>query len=213
MKRFSGISELTIAFALVFAVLAGTPIFARGTRAAGNGDGFIHVKVGYGTGPATGKFYGGETLEKNAWSDLYEKAGIKLDILFSDAPNYNEKLTQSIMAGDYPDVFYTRGGISQFKDFVEQGVIREIGTLFDQYGNANLKRFYSGEIQSMGLRSSTFNGKLYSLPMSGDPASNVYILWVRKDWLDKLGLQPPRTALQFYDVAKAFTEQDPDGNG
>ena len=35
----------------------------------------------------------------------------------------------------------------------------------------------------------------------------------RQDWLDKLGLEAPKTTEDLYKVAKAFTEQDPDGNG
>ncbi|MBI4785632.1 MAG: extracellular solute-binding protein [Chloroflexi bacterium] len=36
---------------------------------------------------------------------------------------------------------------------------------------------------------------------------------MRKDWLDKLGLKPPTTLDEMFDIAKAFTEKDPDGNG
>lgn len=38
-------------------------------------------------------------------------------------------------------------------------------------------------------------------------------LFIRADWLAKLGLQVPQTAEELFQVAKAFTEQDPDGNG
>ena len=37
--------------------------------------------------------------------------------------------------------------------------------------------------------------------------------FIRKDWLDKLGLEQPKTIDDFYNVLKAFKEQDPDGNG
>ncbi len=35
----------------------------------------------------------------------------------------------------------------------------------------------------------------------------------RKDWADKLGLGAPETVEDVYNMAKAFTEQDPDGDG
>ena len=38
-------------------------------------------------------------------------------------------------------------------------------------------------------------------------------LVIRKDWLTKLGLQAPTTLDEFMAVAKAFTFNDPDGNG
>jgi putative aldouronate transport system substrate-binding protein len=36
---------------------------------------------------------------------------------------------------------------------------------------------------------------------------------VRQDWLDKLHLQQPKTLDDYYNVLKAFKEQDPDGDG
>jgi len=57
-----------------------------------------------------------------------------------------------------------------------------------------------------------YNGKQYGFADPGKMAQTDG--WViRKDWLDKLGLAVPKTIDDFYKVAKAFTEQDPDGNG
>lgn len=38
-------------------------------------------------------------------------------------------------------------------------------------------------------------------------------LWIRKDWLNNLGLKEPTTLGELAGVAKKFTENDPDGNG
>ncbi len=38
-------------------------------------------------------------------------------------------------------------------------------------------------------------------------------MWIRQDWLDKLGLEAPRTWDELVQVAEAFVTQDPDGNG
>ncbi|MBO9606347.1 MAG: extracellular solute-binding protein [Paenibacillaceae bacterium] len=39
------------------------------------------------------------------------------------------------------------------------------------------------------------------------------IYYIRKDWLDTLGMKIPTTYDEYYNVIKAFTEKDPDGNG
>jgi putative aldouronate transport system substrate-binding protein len=39
------------------------------------------------------------------------------------------------------------------------------------------------------------------------------MVWVRQDWLDKLGLEGPQTIDDIESIARAFIEQDPDGNG
>jgi putative aldouronate transport system substrate-binding protein len=60
---------------------------------------------------------------------------------------------------------------------------------------------------------STVNGKLYSVPITGTSPNNTPLLWIRKDWLDKVGLDVPATMDEFMEVARAFTNNDPDGNG
>jgi putative aldouronate transport system substrate-binding protein len=39
------------------------------------------------------------------------------------------------------------------------------------------------------------------------------IIYARKDWLDALNLDPPRTLEEYYRVMRAFTYEDPDRNG
>jgi putative aldouronate transport system substrate-binding protein len=55
-------------------------------------------------------------------------------------------------------------------------------------------------------------GKPSSLVARLPFAANHYVM-VRQDWLDKLKLPLPKTTEEYLQVAKAFTEQDPDGNG
>ncbi|MEK3838310.1 extracellular solute-binding protein [Paenibacillus sp. FSL R7-0128] len=56
------------------------------------------------------------------------------------------------------------------------------------------------------------DGKLYTVgrPIQFGPQ---HYLFIRNDWLKKLNLQVPTTPEELLKVAKAFTEQDPDGNG
>jgi len=56
-----------------------------------------------------------------------------------------------------------------------------------------------------------FNGKTYAIP--GGFTGNLFTRSIRKDWLDKLGLKTPETVDDFLAVVRAFTENDPDGNG
>ena len=57
-----------------------------------------------------------------------------------------------------------------------------------------------------------FNGKTYGLADPGSITKNEGLL-VRKDWLDKLGLSVPKTTDELLAVMRAFTFDDPDGNG
>ncbi len=56
------------------------------------------------------------------------------------------------------------------------------------------------------------DGNIYYIPYIAD--GEVSQCWyMRQDWLDKLNLERPRTTEEFYQVLKAFREQDPNGNG
>ncbi|MDG0812832.1 extracellular solute-binding protein [Cohnella rhizosphaerae] len=53
-------------------------------------------------------------------------------------------------------------------------------------------------------------GKIYAIAKTPQLVTSAY--YIRKDWLDKLDLEMPTTSEELLNVAKAFTEQDPDGN-
>lgn len=55
------------------------------------------------------------------------------------------------------------------------------------------------------------NGKLIGLYKARDIGRNGFAY--RTDWAEKLGLKEPRTPEDVYNMMKAFTERDPDGNG
>ncbi|MEG0767196.1 MAG: extracellular solute-binding protein, partial [Clostridia bacterium] len=61
-------------------------------------------------------------------------------------------------------------------------------------------------------------GGNYILPKPDCTDPTVYLgerkgIFIRKDWLKKVGLEIPTTWDAFYEVCKAFTLNDPDGNG
>ena len=57
------------------------------------------------------------------------------------------------------------------------------------------------------------DGELMAIPAPAITAGGINEMWIRQDWLDKLGLEAPRTWDELVKVAEAFVTQDPDGNG
>ena len=55
------------------------------------------------------------------------------------------------------------------------------------------------------------DGKMYFMPCPAPGYGNT--IYVRKDWLDRLGIAEPKTTEEFEEMLRAFTEDDPDGNG
>ena len=56
------------------------------------------------------------------------------------------------------------------------------------------------------------DGKIYEIGKVKE-AVPAHILLIRTDWLKKLNLKMPTTTDELFAVAKAFADQDPDGNG
>jgi putative aldouronate transport system substrate-binding protein len=87
---------------------------------------------------------------------------------------------------------------------VQSGWFWEIGPYLSEYPNLSRMK---PEI----LKNTSVAGKTYGIYRERALSRQGVI--IRKDWLDKLGLQPPSSMDELYQVIRAFTESDPDGNG
>jgi putative aldouronate transport system substrate-binding protein len=118
------------------------------------------------------------------------------------------KLTAMIAAGEIPDFIEAYWGPSSAlaTQLVDQGVLIPID---DYLEDTPYLQSYLTEDEWVYL---TFGGQKYGVAQPR-PFSNWNSLWIRQDWLDKLGLERPTTIDELAEVALAFTTQDPDGNG
>jgi putative aldouronate transport system substrate-binding protein len=87
----------------------------------------------------------------------------------------------------------------------------DIGDLFDQYAGDNYKK--GVELNADTWLPVTRDGKRMALPVLDYAYNDDMLLWLRQDWMDKLGLQPPKTLADFEAIMDAFVNKDPDGNG
>ncbi len=137
---------------------------------------------------------------------IEEKTNTKLDIQWVLDSNYDEIMEASFAAGTLPQVVYIKNQVSfqQYRDAMKSGYFWEVGHLFKDYPNLSRLR---PEI----LQNTAVDGKVYSI-YAEVPSSRQGIIY-RKDWADRLGLEAPATVEDLYRMMKAFTENDPDGNG
>lgn len=156
-------------------------------------------------------FYGGETVDNNSWTQMYAENGIMLDIIYDvDSTQGATKLATSIMSGDYPDVIST--SLSDYVNYANGEVIADITDLIDLYASDELKAYIYSD-GGEALECLKVNGRIYGLPKILSSFDSVSVLFIRKDWLDNLSLEVPKTMDEFKAVAHAFTYNDPDGNG
>ena len=202
---------LLLAAILTLSAVSFVPALAEDVNYFGFDEPF-NIKIGVSYAAASDfTFYGGETVENNAWMDLYKANNIFPEILYEVDPSQaNTKLSTAIMSGDYPDVFRVSGG--DYKNFVQSGAVADITEAYEKYASDELKEFMNFD-GGLAVKSLYVDGKLYGLPKVNDTLSNAYMMWIRQDWLDRLGLQIPTTMEELKAVAHAFTYDDPDGDG
>ena len=169
----------------------------------------ITLKVGRNTTDV--EFYGGEDWENNTWTTLYNEHGIQLDTLYAvDNTQADTKLATAIMSGNYPDIIKTT--LSQYTNYADGGVIADITDLIDEYASDELKEYIYGD-GGLALDCLKVDGRLYGLPKMSSSYGKIPVMFIRKDWLNNLGLEAPTTMEELMAVAHAFTYDDPDGDG
>lgn len=160
------------------------------------------------------KFREGEDLNNNPitrWSE--KELGIKWKTLWT-APNdeqYHNKIRLALSSGQkLPDVFKVSDG-QLINDLIRSGKVMPVDEAIEKYASPRLKKIY--EQFPEAFYPATVDGKRYGIPRFSGGNGSDSLLWIRKDWLDKLGLQPPKTIEDLEKIMDAFVNKDPDGNG
>ncbi len=146
--------------------------------------------------------------EQNETLDfLEEKFNATFDFMFVSrgSNDYQNKLNLLIASDDLPDLVQVND-YSILTTMVEMGLLIPLDDLIDKYGQ-EMKAIRPQECWDPFI----FDGKLYSVP--NQYRTDGIIPVIREDWLKKLNLPIPTTIEQYEDVIRAFTENDPDGNG
>ncbi|GGH19003.1 extracellular solute-binding protein [Paenibacillus segetis] len=147
-----------------------------------------------------------ETPPDTIKTEVEKITNTKLTYQFFPADTYEEKLNTSLATGSLPQVVYLKNQTTfvQMKESIKDGQFWEIGPYMSEFPNLS-------KLKPEILNNTKVDGKLYSLYI-GRPLARQGIIY-RKDWADKLGLSAPKNVDELFKMAKAFTEQDPDGNG
>ncbi|WP_248923874.1 extracellular solute-binding protein [Paenibacillus hamazuiensis] len=158
------------------------------------------------------KFREGENIDSNIWSKTIEKElGIKIKNSWTvNGAQYEQKMNVAIASGDLPE--FMSLSPTQFVQLMDNGQLMDITSLVDKFGSPMLKEYLKSD-GGLSLETATLKGKLMGIPTMASIVDSSPILWVRMDWLKKIGLPEPKTMDEVLKIAEAFANQDPDGNG
>lgn len=158
------------------------------------------------------KFNEGESWENNIFTRAYENdLGIKIKVKWEGATqdDYNQKMNIAIASNDMPDIasIYDK---NQYIQALNAGYATDMTDVFDQYVTPLAKEIITQDTKAFDT--SKVKGRLMSIPSTNSAVDGIQELFVRKDWMDKLGISAPKTMDDLVKISEAFTKNDPDGN-
>ena len=150
-------------------------------------------------------------VDDNKWTQYANeemaKLGIKVNYILVPRSEENTKVPVMMASGTAADIMMTYDSASVLK-WYQDGGIHDISKELQEYGQQIIT--YVGEdCLSYGVAA---DGAQYAIPARRATTAS-FNAFIRKDWLDKLGLAVPKNVNELYDVLAAFKENDPSGVG
>lgn len=161
-----------------------------------------------------------EDYETNYLTNLIEETfdtELEFLVLPIDTNDANSKFSLMVSSGsELPDVVNKTFTNTAAYDYATKGIFLETTPYFtDPEKMPNFLNIPESEREVILNTAKLADGKNYGFPkyqvLQWNESFNRF--WVRTPWLEELGLEVPTTTDEFYEVAKAFVNQDPNGNG
>ncbi len=145
-------------------------------------------------------------IEENGqkeWARAFEAlTGAEINIVKPVHNQYRQILGATFATGDLPDLVEIQN--NDYLSYAKSGNLIPLEDYIES--SSAFKDIDPALIEAYRLK----DGHIYGVPTYNGGGCVTYI---RKDWLDNLGLDVPATWNEYYEVLKAFTYDDPDGNG
>lgn len=127
-------------------------------------------------------------------SEFTRLTGIELMHEYCTGNEYNDKVELYYAADTVPDVFDLSA--TYYPKYVAEGAIADLTDLVHESGLYDL-------VDESLWEQCTINGRIYGVPKEIPQACGTY---VRKDWLDRLGMDIPTNYDEFMEMLRAFRD-------
>lgn len=155
----------------------------------------------------------GDTYEDNGYTRYLKK---QLNIQNKDVfeagenDNYQETVSMTIASRELPDVMVVND-MDMLQLLVDNDLVENLTQVYADCTSSRIKDIYNSYGSEI-LNNVTFDGKLMALPETNID-DGPSLCWLRKDWMDKLGLDAPETVEDVENIVHEFVQKDPGGNG
>ncbi len=153
----------------------------------------------------------GHTYENNAVTRyLKEKLNIQnINIIEAKDQEYENSIDMYISSKDLPDIMIVQD-YDDLQYLVENDMIEDLTTAYKECTTQRIKDIYESYGDTL-MDLVTFDDKIMALPET-NISNGPNLIWLRKDWMDKLGLQEPKTLSDVEHIVKEFITKNPGQN-
>ena len=155
----------------------------------------------------------GMSYEDNSYT-RFLKDDLNIEVVYdwiASSSDYDEKMNLCIGSGTIPEMMNVNA--TQYRALLKYDMIQPLDQYFEDYASDKLKGFVKSGGEELKKCITNDKGEMMAIPAPSMMVGEMNEMWIRQDWLDKLGLEAPRTWDEMVKVAEAFVTQDPDGNG
>lgn len=153
-----------------------------------------------------------DTYTDNAYT-RYIKSVINVqnvDVFEANDSQYDTNVSMVISMGSLPDIMVVSSQ-DEVEQLVEAGLIEDLTESYNNCISDRIRKMYESYGDSL-KDMVTYDGKIMALPET-NITDGPNLVWLRKDWMDKLGLSAPHTINDVVNIVKRFISEDPGNNG
>lgn len=153
-----------------------------------------------------------DTYTDNAYT-RYIKSVINVqnvDAFEANDSQYDTNVSMVISMGSLPDIMVVSSQ-DEVEQLVEAGLIEDLTESYNNCISDRIRKMYESYGDSL-KDMVTYDGKIMALPET-NITDGPNLVWLRKDWMDKLGLSEPHTIDDVVNIVKHFISEDPGNNG
>lgn len=153
----------------------------------------------------------GDTYENNAYT-RYLKEYLNIqnrNLIEEEDDQYFLEVDMSISGDKMPDIMIV-SDTDTVVDLAERGLIEDLTESYEKCTSDVIKDIYAsyGNYGKSIFENITVDGKLMAIPET-NISEGPNLIWLRKDWLDDLGLEEPKTVEDLRKILAAFVEENP----
>ncbi|MCM8901805.1 extracellular solute-binding protein [Caldicoprobacter algeriensis] len=167
----------------------------------------VDVHIGMSVSPVDKTLPPGDSAQDNQYT-RYLRENFNINVIVdwtaAEGENYNQKVSLAIASGDLPDGLVVNDRTYMVRA-AKSGLLYDITDLFEKYASKQVKEIMAST-QGRAMENASYNGRMVSLPNITVDTDGIYVMMIRKDWLDKLNLPVPKTLSDIEKTAKAFIE-------